>query len=204
MITINDVRRTTNLHKIPKSIGINKNIVLDYKLAEALETSDKMYWNYDFDVYLKKYEMNLQRPYVWEHFQQNEFILSLLLEKPIESVIIVEHEFGPNKKPLDKSNSVRYVIDGKQRLMTIQKFLHNEFSVNINGQDAFYKDFDKELQRLFKSRVNSMTATVYYSYWDNEVTDDMKIILFNYYNFAGTPQTEEHKNNLQKLIDYKR
>ena len=45
-----------------------------------------------------------------------------------------------------------------------------------------------------------MTATVYYSYWDCEVNDDMKIILFNYYNFAGTPQTEEHKNKLQSLI----
>lgn len=29
----------------------------------------------------------------------------------------------------------------------------------------------------------------------------MKIILFNYYNFAGTPQTEEHKNKLQSLLN---
>ena len=201
MITINDVRRTTNLHKIPKSIIVNKNIVLDTKLASALEEPDNsIYWNYDFDIYLQKYDMNLQRPYVWEHYQQQEFILSLLLEKPIESVIIIEHEFAPEKEILDKNNSVRYVVDGKQRLMTIQKFLHNEFTVNINSTEAYYKDFDSELQRYFKSRVNSMTATVYYSYWDCEVTDDMKIILFNYYNFAGTPQTEEHKNKLQSLI----
>ena len=201
MITINDVRRTTNLHKIPKSIIVNKNIILDGKLASALEEPENnIYWNYDFDVYLQKYEMNLQRPYVWEHFQQQEFILSLLLEKPIESVIIIEHEFAPSEEILDKHNSIRYVVDGKQRLMTIQKFLHNEFTVNINGTEAYYKDFDSELQRYFKSRVNSMTATVYYSYWDCKVTDDMKIILFNYYNFAGTPQTEEHKNKLQSLI----
>lgn len=201
MITINDVRRTTNLHKIPKSIIINKNIVLDSKLASALEEPENnKYWNYDFDVYLDKYEMNLQRPYVWEHYQQQEFILTLLLEKPIESVIIIEHEFACGKDILEKNNSVRYVIDGKQRLMTIQKFLHNEFTVNINGTEAYYKDFDSELQRYFKSRVNSITATVYYSYWDNKITSDMKIILFNYYNFAGTPQTEEHKNKLQALL----
>ena len=30
--------------------------------------------------------------------------------------------------------------------------------------------------------------------------DDMKIILFNFYNFAGTPQTEEHKEKLQNLL----
>ena len=124
MVTINDVRRTTNLHKIPKSIIVNKNIILDSKLASALEEPENnIYWNYDFDVYLQKYNMNLQRPYVWEHYQQQEFILSLLLEKPIESVIIIEHEFARSKEILDKHNSVRYVVDGKQRLMTIQKFL---------------------------------------------------------------------------------
>ena len=202
MVTINDVHKTTNLHKIPKSIIINKNIVLDTKLASALEEPDNsIYRNYDFDVYLRNYNMNLQRPYVWEHCQQQEFILSLLLEKPIESVIIIEHEFAHRNNIPDNDDCVRYVIDGKQRLMTIQKFLHNEFTVKINGKEAYYKDFDSELQRYFKSRVNSMTATIYYSYWDCEVTDDMKIILFNYYNFAGTPQTEEHKNKLQSLIN---
>lgn len=201
MVTIDDVRKSTNMHNIPKSIIVNKHIVLDSKLADALENPDNKYWKYDFDVFLHKYGINLQRPYVWEHYQQNEFILSLLLEKPIDSIVIVEHDFGGGKGVLDKGNCVRYVIDGKQRLLTIQKFLHNEFSVNINGKEAFYKDFDAKLKIYFKSVVRSMTAIVYYSYWDEEVTDDMKIILFNYYNFAGTPQTDEHKNRLQSLLN---
>ena len=201
MVTIDDVIKSTNMHNIPKSIIVNKHIVLDSKLADALENPDNKYWKYDFDVFLPKYGINLQRPYVWEHYQQNEFILSLLLEKPIDSVVIVEHEFGAWKNALDKSNSIRYVIDGKQRLLTIQKFLHNEFPVNLNGKEAFYNDFDDKLKIYFKSVVRSMTAIVYYSYWDEEVTDDMKIILFNYYNFAGTQQTDEHKNKLQSLLN---
>lgn len=200
MVTIDDVRKSTNMHNIPKSIIVNKHIVLDSKLADALENPSNKYWKYDFDVFLPKYGINLQRPYVWQHYQQNEFILSLLLEKPIDPVVIVEHDFGAGKDVLDKSNCVRYVIDGKQRLMTIQKFLHNEFSVNINGKEVFYNDFDAKLKIYFKSVVRSMTAIVYYSYWDEEVTDDMKIILFNYYNFAGTQQTDEHKNKLQSLL----
>lgn len=200
MVTIDDVRKSTNMHNIPKSIIVNKHIVLDSKLADALENPCNKYWKYDFDVFLHKYGINLQRPYVWEHYQQNEFILSLLLEKPIDSIVIVEHDFGGWKGVLDKSNCVRYVIDGKQRLLTIQKFLHNEFSVNINGKESFYNDFDAKLKIYFKSVVRSMTAIVYYSYWDEEVTDDMKIILFNYYNFAGTQQTDEHKNRLQSLL----
>lgn len=200
MVTIDDVRKSTNMHNIPKSIIVNKHIVLDSKLADALENPSNKYWKYDFDVFLHKYGINLQRPYVWEHYQQNEFILSLLLEKPIDSIVVVEHDFGGGKSVFDKSNCVRYVIDGKQRLLTIQKFLHNEFSVNINGKESFYNDFDAKLKIYFKSVVRSMTAIVYYSYWDEEVTDDMKIILFNYYNFAGTPQTDEHKNKLQSLL----
>jgi hypothetical protein len=84
--------------------------------------------------------------------------------------------------------------------MTIQKFLRNEFSININGQECYFKDFDDKLQWFFESRANSMTALIYYSYPDVPVTDDMKIYLFNFYNFSGTPQTEEHKNKLQSLI----
>jgi uncharacterized protein with ParB-like and HNH nuclease domain len=152
---------------------------------------------YDFDVYLEKYGINLQRPYVWEHHQQNEFILSILLEKPLEQVIIVQHNSDKSR-----SNTINYVIDGKQRLLTIKKFVNNEFPIYIKGEEVYWKDFDKEAKMFFRSRANGMTATVYYSYDETDylVTDDMKIILFNYYNFAGTPQTEEHKNKLQSLI----
>ena len=85
--------------------------------------------------------------------------------------------------------------------LTIQKFLHNDFPISIKGENVYWKDFDKEMRMFFRSRVNRITATVYYSYDDNPVTDDMKIVLFNYYNFAGAPQTEDHKNKLQSLLN---
>lgn len=194
-MTRDDLKKCSNLHNIPSSIIVNKNIQLDYRLMKSLTNPEKSIIKYDFDVYLPSYNIYLQRPYIWEHCQQNEFILSILLEKPIEPVVIVEHtDEGLGEK------AIRYVIDGKQRLMTIQKFLYNEFPINVAGEEVFFKDFDDEMKRYFSSRVGSLTAYVYYSYWDNPVTDDMKIILFNYYNFAGTPQTEEHKNKLQSLL----
>ena len=119
-----------------------------------------------------------------------------MLDKPIESVIVVNHLFDY----VCRDNEVLYVIDGKQRLMTIQKFLRNEFPIVIDGEPAYYNDFDSKLKLYFSSRINSITATVYYSYPDALVTDDMKIRLFNYYNFSGTPQTEEHKLKLQSLL----
>lgn len=198
MVTLENVRELNDLHNLPKDIHVNKNVLLDYRLTDALKETGKNPRNrkYDFDVFLPKYGINLQRPYVWEHYQQSEFIFSILFEKPLEPVVIVQHTFNYDVR----SESVNYVIDGKQRLMTIQKFLRNEFSININGQDCYFKDFDDKLQWFFESRANSMTALIYYSYPDVPVTDDMKIYLFNFYNFSGTPQTEEHKNKLQSLI----
>lgn len=198
MVTLENVRELNDLHNLPKDIHVNKNVLLDFRLTDALKDTEKnpRNRNYDFDVFLPKYGINLQRPYVWEHYQQSEFIFSILFEKPLEPVVIVQHTLSYDVR----SESINYVIDGKQRLMTIQKFLRNEFSININGQDCYFKDFDDKLQWFFESRANSITALVYYSYPDIPVTDDMKIYLFNFYNFSGTPQTEEHKNKLQSLI----
>lgn len=196
MITLNEIRQLNDLHNLPKNIIVNSNIILDYRLAKSLKSTepDQRHRSYDFDVYLEKYKMNLQRDYVWEHCQQNEFIFSILLEKNLEPVVVVQHDYEFCE------DTVIYVIDGKQRLTTIQKFLRNEFPVIINNREYYYNDFDKELQHFFESRVNCITATVYYSCPELPITDDMKIYLFNFYNFSGTPQTEEHKNKLQSLL----
>lgn len=198
MVTLEDIRELNDLHNLPKTIHVNKDTLLDYRLISALSSDgfDNHNRKYDFDVYLEKYKINLQRDYVWEHFQQQEFIFSILFEKPLESVVVVQHTFDYT----NRSNSVNYVIDGKQRLLTIKKFLKNEFSITINGKEYYYSDFDEKLKWFFNSRVNYMTATIYYSYPDTPITDDMKIYLFNFYNFSGTPQTEEHKNKLQSLL----
>lgn len=196
MITLKDIRQCNNIHNIPNEIYCNKGIRLDFRLVETFENGEN---RYDFDVFLPKYNINLQRPYVWEHHQQNEFIMSILLEKPLEPVIIVQH----STDVLSRSNTINYVIDGKQRLLTIKKFVNNEFPIYIKGEEIYWRDFDKNMKMFFRSRAKCLTAIVYYSDDDCPVTDDMKIILFNYYNFAGTPQTEEHKNKLQSLLNNK-
>ena len=198
MVTLNDIKKVNDLHNLPKEIHVNREVLLDYRLFYALESTEKDPRNrvYDFDVYLPKYGMNLQREYVWEYFQQNEYIFSILFEKPLEPVVVIQHvnDFT------NREDSINYVIDGKQRLMTIQKFIRNEFPIILNNEKVYYKDFDDNLQHFFRNRVNYITAVIYYSYPDVPITDDMKIWLFNFYNFSGTPQTEEHKNKLQSLL----
>ena len=197
MSLLDEIKQCNNLHKIPKEIHVNQGVLLDFRLVDALENPnpdiDKVY---DFDVYMPTYGIYLQRPYVWELVQQREFIMSILLEKPIDPLVIVQYL----KDYKNRGSEVNLVIDGKQRLMTIQKFVHNEFSIIINRREVYWKDFDDESRRLFKSRANRLTANVYYSYPDCKVTDEMLVILFNFYNFAGTPQTQRHKDKLQSLL----
>ena len=193
------------MHLIPKSIHLNRGVLFDYRLFDTLaEPKKERDYTYDFDVYLPKYGINLQRPYVWKHYQQNEFILSILLEKPIQPFIAIQYIKDTTNR---NENTIVYVIDGKQRLLTIKKFIHNKFPIIVNGKELYFKDFDDDLKRYFKNRVNYLTADVYYSYGDENdelyINDDMKIILFNFYNFSGTPQTEKHKNKLQSLLNLK-
>lgn len=93
------------------------------------------------------------------------------------------------------------IVDGKQRLTTIQKFLLGEIPVTINNKKVWWYDFDEDAKLYFKSRLSCITAVVYYTYDDDNLTDDDKIRLFNFYNFAGTPQTEEHKNMLKGFLN---
>lgn len=194
-VTVDDIRNFCGLGGLPSRMDMNAGVVLDFKLANALESDDFTFRNkrYDFDVYLPTYGINLQRPYVWEDCQKVELIKNIILEKPIDEVVIVEHE-------QEDGIRVKEVIDGKQRLMTIHKFLHNEFSITVDGHPVFYRDFSEDLKIFFRSRVNSFVGRVYYSDFQDPMPDKVKVLIFNYYNFSGTPQTEAHKNRLMGII----
>ena len=173
-------------------VHCNKGVVLDTYLINNL-VNDRPRKKYDFDIYLPKYGVNLQRPYVWEDYQQSEYIISILQEKPLDNIIVIQHE-------TDEGKIVMQIVDGKQRLTTIQKFLLGEIPVTINKKKFWWDDFDNDAKMHFKSRLLNISAIVYYTYEDDNLTDDDKIHLFNFYNFAGTPQTEEHKNMLKGFL----
>lgn len=202
MVTVDEIESLSSIHDIPTEIHVNKGVLLDPFLDDNLSDTPKTAV-YDFDVYLKDYGINLQRPFVWTLLQQEEFIISLLLNKPIPPVVVVDldtHESLNSEEP-----TKRLVIDGKQRLLTIKRFLMDDFCITVNGKNYRYSHFDKEAKGLFKRQITYLNATVYYATEDKEcpwyMSDDMKITLFNFYNFAGTPQEKDHKDILQKLLN---
>ena len=202
MLTVEKMKESSELHSLRKDLARQKSpVMFYYRLGNALTNfpmGDKDI-HFDTDIYLEKYNMNLQRPYVWIYPQQNAFIQSILYEKIISPVVIISHsvtneQFGEH---------IYYVIDGKQRLTTVHKFLNNEFPVEIGFEKYYYKDFDDELKTYFNQNLDRMEAIFYYSYPDSPITDDEKIQIFNFYNFTGTQQAEEHKIKLQGLLKQK-
>lgn len=169
-----------NLCKIRKTS--NDTTIVMYLENDFVDNSYGHVW--DFDIFLPKYGINLQRPYVWTLFQQQELIWSCILGRAIPPVVVIVHE-----------HKCYEVIDGKQRILTLKRFLNNEFPIIIDGEEYFYKDLDKDIKYQISAR-NSLIGQIYWSYDDEPITDDQKIALFNFYNFAGTPQDEEHRDKL--------
>lgn len=141
----------------------------------------RKWYDFDFDVFLPSIGKNLQRNLVWEISQKEELIRSIIIGRKIPDVTIVSYT---NEKDI----TTLQVIDGKQRLTTIISFINNDFSVD----GYYYKDFGKEFNLLL--RIN---AKMYYSYFDDKITDEQKIHLFKMINFSGTPQDKNHLENLK-------
>ena len=177
----------TSLRRIGKSQG-----------AVSFEPKNlRKYYNIDTDVHLDKYGYNLQRPYVWTLLQQQELIWSIFMERPIPPFVFIQHTVDN----IGMGDATMLVIDGKQRLTTIFRYIDNEFPIIVDGEEVYFRDLDQMAQH----RINfyDIRVQIYYSYQNNPITDDEKIIIFNHYNFAGTPQEEEHKNKLQGFLETK-
>ena len=202
VIIVVDMKESSVFYSLRKDLLRQKSpVMFYYRLGNALVNfpmgdKDK---HFDTDIYLEKYNMNLQRPYVWTYPQHNAFIQSILYDKLITPVVVISHSVTNDQF----GEKIYYVIDGKQRLTTVHKVLNNEFPVEIGSEKYYYKDFDDKLKTYFNRNLDMMEAIFYYSYPDNPITDDEKIQIFNFYNFTGTPQAEEHKIKLQSLLKQK-
>lgn len=152
----------------------------------------------DFEIFLKKYNCNLQRDYCWNDFQKQELIHSILLCRHIPPITVVG--YSANYCKSDKMNyslsekdffKPKYqIIDGKQRLLTHYKFINNEFELEINSEKYYFKDLPSD----YKNRI------IYYEYscrflkyhYFGDASDDELVDLFKWCNFAGTPQDKEY------------
>lgn len=143
----------------------------------------------DFDVYLPSKGINLQRDYVWTIYQKRELIWSVLMNRHIPRMAMINISVDK-----DDLKGKYQVIDGKQRLSAMIDFYKNKYTLEIDGIEYYYKDLPTDYQKVIS---NYMFA--YYIVnedFGNEFTDQDKINWFMYINFAGTPQDREHFDKL--------
>jgi hypothetical protein len=112
-----------------------------------------------YDVY-KRGLMDLNPPYqrrsVWNQSYKDYFIDTILLDYPAPAIFVYEHID-------EKGLSNYFVVDGKQRLMTIFDFVQNEFPVDIKAtkskfRERYFSDFSGDE----KNEVWSYTFLVEY------------------------------------------
>jgi hypothetical protein len=149
----------------------------------------------DFDVYLPKYQTNLQRDLVWSEYQSSELILSILYDRYIPPITIIQlcvTEFSSR-------DSTYQIIDGKQRLTAMVNFRNGSIPIMLDGEFYWWSDCDEKIQ----NKINSFTilAKHYISYGKDSadkdfISDDAKIEIFQRVNFIGTQQDENHIKNI--------
>lgn len=141
------------------------------------------------DIYIPDF----QRGYVWNKRQADRFIESLLLGLPVPGIFL----------STDPSTSKRLVIDGGQRLRTIQAFMDGK----INGRDFVlgkgvwegfegkgYRDLDPQNRRRFDDTI--IHATIFRQ--DQPANDNRSLLyIFERLNTGGTPaQAHEIRRSL--------
>jgi hypothetical protein len=155
-------------------------------------------YNYiiDYDVKLSN-GLSLQRQLVWTLEQKQNLILSMLKNITLPEFHIALYtpestELGTTKHKIFK------IIDGKQRLSTIEAFINNEFAIRFNNTDYFYKNFDEDCKmHIWNYPLHFKIA---YEYEDCKFTDDDLLNWFYLVNFAGTQQDKEHLDKLYNSI----
>lgn len=139
----------------------------------------------------KKY---YQRPFVWTLEEMQSLVHSIY--NRIECGKIVIRERGWNwlhSRELEEDCYWYDVVDGKQRISTLQKFLNNEFPDKFGN---YFEDLSDQAQRKFTDH-----QLFSYNEMSESVTDEDVLKQFLSINFSGIPQSAEHINYVETLLN---
>jgi hypothetical protein len=133
-----------------------------------------------------------QREYVWGKEQQQALMQSIFNGVPLGGIAVV---INP-----DSVEQYCEVVDGKQRLTTILKFVNNEFAyIGPQGKSAYFRDLDFTSQRLFKTVHLPEHQLLRKD--GGEVSLAQKLEYFMRINFGGIPQDELHRQKVIKMLE---
>lgn len=87
---------------------------------------------------------DVQRPCVWEKGRKTALIESMILNIPIPAVYAKRFDDGSGKR----SSNIYDILDGKQRLTTIQQYIDNKFELTALNPITYHDDFTNEEMTL--------------------------------------------------------
>lgn len=145
-----------------------------------------------YELVERKWERELiempdfQRKYVWKPLQQSLFIESILLNFPLPPLYI------------NKNLKGKYiVVDGRQRITTLRRFLKNEFRLeglktfpDLNGKN--FEDL-KNIDSNYQSKIEDKKLLVYLI--QPSVPLEMVYDIFNRINTGGTQLERQEIRN---------
>jgi hypothetical protein len=121
-----------------------------------------------------------QRPYEWTVLQQERFIESIYLDLYQGVYVINASDYeGVDGTPVKFSKAL---IDGQQRITTIERYLNDEFKVF----GSFWSELTKAEKRRFKT---SPFHCIEVSIWDENDLRDLSDRL----SFGGTAHKDEYR-----------
>lgn len=143
--------------------------------------------NWNPFVYNKDGEKEFyQRDFVWTEKEEHLLIDSIYKGISCGTILVRKREWKELEKLAKKGETeiaFTDIIDGKQRLNTIRKFMNNEITDKYGN---YYADLSNHAQHSFTSHQLFSYAEM------NSASDDDVIFQFLKLNHAGIPQSQEH------------
>lgn len=169
----------TNASEIVKKFESSQDALVLQSSDLSLETIAQMVDSKAIDL-APKY----QRRDRWSTQTQSELIESFLLNVPIPPVYLAEDDFGTYS-----------VIDGKQRITTIRRFLRNDFSLGtlpkfteVSGMK--FQQLPRQLQNALSIRPYLRVVTLL-----KQTNPDLKYEVFTRLNTGGEPLLAQEIRN---------
>lgn len=167
-----------NIPDYMKNIEINTNMT----------TSVKNMYNYEYLEGTMRFNEPYHRDYIWTSEQQVGYIMGLFRGKAdIRPIIIEEYD--------NDGNRIFEVLDGKQRLLTIFRFIENKFSV----RDLFFKDLCEEDRKYilnFTIKYTRITPMNSFGF----INKLFKLNMYIQINYLGTKLNEYDIRKIGHLI----